>query len=246
MITEKSTPTAPGPHFSEASFDFLEELEHRNNREWFLEHKPTYEIELKERMLRIADAINAGLAEIAPEHVRAPNKAVMRIYRDVRFARDKTPYKTHVAAFWPRQGLEKTGGAGFFVQIGVHGVMVAAGSYTPAAPQLFAIREYLLGHHEHMRSVLSAVQRTGLADPLAGNPLIRSPKGFDPEHPAADLLRNRHWALTSNLPGNAALGANLTALVIERFRAMTPLVNLLNIPLAESTPLQREASTGRR
>ncbi|WP_198418545.1 DUF2461 domain-containing protein [Cryobacterium frigoriphilum] len=235
-----------GPHLSEASFDFLEELEHRNNREWFLEHKSTYELELKDRMLLIADAISAGLAEFAPEHVRPPAKAVMRIYRDVRFARDKTPYKTHVAAFWPRQGLEKTGGAGYFVQIGVHGVMIAAGSYLPAAPQLFAIREYLLEHHTQMRRVLSAVERTGLAEPLDGHRLIRSPKGFDAEHPAVDLLRNRQWAVTANLPGDAALGVDFTALVIERFRAMTPLVNLLNVPLAEVTPLQREATAGRR
>ena len=246
-MSDTSDDQAPtGPHLSEASFDFLEELEHRNNREWFLENKPTYDIELRERMLRVADAINAGLADFAPEHIRPPAKAVMRIYRDVRFARDKTPYKTHLAAFWPRQGLEKTGGAGYFVQIGVNGVMVAAGSYTPAAPQLFAIREYLLEHHERMRTVLSAVERTGLAEPLEGNRLIRSPKGFDPEHPAADLLRNRQWAVIANLPGDAALGADFTALLIDRFRAMAPLVNELNIPLAGVTPLQREATAGRR
>ena len=127
-----------------------------------------------------------------------------------------------------------------------HGVMIAAGSYLPAAPQLFAIREYLLEHHERMRTVLSAVERTGLAEPLEGNRLIRSPKGFDPEHPAADLLRNRQWAVIANLPGDAALGADFTALLIDRFRAMAPLVNELNIPLAGVTPLQREATAGRR
>ncbi|TFC51221.1 DUF2461 family protein [Cryobacterium sp. TmT2-59] len=80
-----------GPHFSEQTFDFLEELEHRNNREWFEEHKPTYELELKKRMLAVAEAVNVSLAEFAPNHLRPPNKAMMRIYRDVRFSHDKTP-----------------------------------------------------------------------------------------------------------------------------------------------------------
>lgn len=235
-----------GPHFSEQTFDFLEELEHRNNREWFEEHKPLYEVELKARMLAVIEAINAGLAEFAPRHLRPPNKAMMRIYRDVRFSHDKTPYKTHLAAFWPRQGLEKTGGAGFFVQVGVQSVMVAGGSWGPAPQQLRAIRDYLLEHHGQVRSVLSDVSRTGLAEPLAGNPLVRAPRGFPADHPAVDLLQNRSWALTNHLPGAAALGEDFTDLVLERFRAFAPLVDVLNVPLSTVTPLQREAETGRR
>lgn len=235
-----------GPHFSEQAFDFLEELEHRNNREWFEEHKPVYEIELKARMLAVIEAINIGLGEFAPHHLRPPNKAMMRIYRDVRFSHDKTPYKTHLAAFWPRQGLEKSGGAGFFVQVGVQSVMVAGGSWGPGPQQLRAIREYLLEHHRVMRGVLADVSRTGLADPLAGNPLVRAPKGFPADHAAVDLLQNRSWAMTGFLPGAAALGEDFTQLVLERFRALAPLVDLLNVPLASVTPLQRAAATGRR
>ncbi|TFD18206.1 MULTISPECIES: DUF2461 family protein [unclassified Cryobacterium] len=61
-----------------------------------------------------------------------------------------------------------------------------------------------------MRGVLADVSRTGLADPLDGNPLIRAPKGFPAEHPAADLLQNRSWALTGTLPGAVALGEDFT------------------------------------
>ncbi|MCY7289909.1 MAG: DUF2461 domain-containing protein, partial [Cryobacterium sp.] len=110
------------PHFSAAAFDFLDELEHRHNRDWFLEHKPVYELELKARMLAVIESINASLADFANDYIRPPNKAMLRIYRDVRFATDKTPYKTQLSAFWPRQGLEKVGGAGYFLQVGVHDV----------------------------------------------------------------------------------------------------------------------------
>lgn len=235
-----------GPHFNEQAFDFLEELEHRNNRDWFEEHKPSYERELKARMLEVIDAVNARLADFAPDHIRPSSKAMLRIYRDVRFSNDKTPYKTHLAASWPRQGLEKTGGAGFFLQVGVHGVMVAGGSYSPGPPQLLAIRRHLLEHHARLRALLAEESLVRLTEPLDGHPLIRSPKGFPADHPAADLLLNRRWALFSNLPGAAALGDGFIDLVIERFRAIAPIVDFLNVPLAAVTPLEREAATGLR
>lgn len=235
-----------GPHFSEQAFDFLEELEHRNNRAWFEENKPTYETELKARMLEVIAAINSGLAGFAPDYLRPPPKAMLRIYRDVRFSNDKTPYKTHLAASWPRQGLEKAGGAGFFLQVGVHGVMVAGGAYSPGAPQLRAIREYLLENHDRMRAVLADAALTEVAEPFDGRPLLRAPRGFPAEHPADDLLRVRSWAQFSLLPGDVALGDDLVDTVVSRFRALATFVDLLNVPLATATPLAEEAASGRR
>jgi uncharacterized protein (TIGR02453 family) len=197
-------------------------------------------------MLEVIAAVNIRLAEFAPDYLRPPAKAMLRIYRDVRFSNDKTPYKTHLAASWPRQGLEKVGGAGFFLQVGVHGVMVAAGAYSPGSPQLRAIREYLLDHHDDMRAVLAGAALTGVAEPFDGHPLLRAPRGFDPEHPAADLLRVRSWAQFALLPGDAALRADLVEVVVERFRALAGFVELLNTVLAAATPLAVEATTGRR
>lgn len=235
-----------GPHFSEQTFDFLEELEHRNNREWFQEHKPVYEAELKAPMLEVIDAINVRLGEFAPDYRRPAAKAMLRIYRDVRFSNDKTPYKTHLAASWPRQGLEKSGGAGFFLQVGVHGVMVAGGAYSPGPDQLRAIREHLLEHHDQMRAVLADATLTRLAEPFDGRPLVRAPRGFPVEHPAADLLRVRSWAQFARLPGDAALQEDFVDVVVERFRALAEFVDRLNVILAAATPLAVENATGRR
>jgi uncharacterized protein (TIGR02453 family) len=235
-----------GPHFSEQAFDFLEELEHRNNREWFQEHKAVYESELKAPMLVVIDAINARLGDFAPDYLRPPPKAMLRIYRDVRFSTDKTPYKTHLAASWPRQGLEKTGGAGFFLQVGVHGVMVAGGAYSPAPEQLRALREHLIDHHDQVRQVLADPVLTRLVEPFDGRPLLRAPRGFPAEHPAADLLRVRSWAHFARLPGDIALQDGLVDAVVDRFRALAPFVDLLNVVLAAATPLALESSTGRR
>ncbi|MDJ0350195.1 DUF2461 domain-containing protein [Cryobacterium sp. PH29-G1] len=234
------------PHFSAQTFDFLDELEHRNEREWFEAHKPTYEVELKQCMLTVIDALNDAMGDFAGDHVRPSKKAMLRIYRDVRFSKDKTPYKTHLAASWPRHGLEKTGGAGYFLQVGVHGVMVAGGAYAPQAPQLRAIRDYILDHHVELRALLAAPALRTLAEPLEGNKLSRPPRGFPIDHPAADLLLNRSWALLAMLPGDVALEENFIDLVVERFRALQPLIDFLNIPLATATPLEQEAATGRR
>jgi uncharacterized protein (TIGR02453 family) len=235
-----------GAFFSEEAFDFLEELEHRNNREWFLEHKSVYEAELKAPMLAVIDAVNGRLAGIAPEYVRPPAKAMLRIYRDVRFSNDKTPYKTHLAASWPKQGFEKTGGAGFFLQVGVHGVMVAGGAYSPGPEQLRAIREYLLEHHDEVRAVLTGTALARVAEPFDGRPLLRSPRGFPAEHPAADLLRMRSWAQFARLPGDAALDEDFVDAVAERMLALTAFVELLNGVLTSATPLAVESASGRR
>jgi uncharacterized protein (TIGR02453 family) len=197
-------------------------------------------------MLAVIESLNLVMGNFAGDYIRPSKKAMLRIYRDVRFSHRKTPYKTHLAASWPRQGLEKAGGAGLFLQVGVHGVMVAGGAYSPQPPQLRAIRNYVLGHHVTLRFLLATPELTKLAEPFGGNKLTRPPRGFPIDHPAGDLLLNRSWALVSHLPGEVALDGNFTDLAIERFRAIQPVVDFLNIPLATATPLEQEAAVGRR
>src|ERR1019366_5975707 len=101
-------------HFTPEALKFLRGLARHNDRAWFDLRKAIYEREIKAPMLALIDEVNAELVKFAPDHVRPPHKAMMRIYRDTRFAVDKRPYKTNVAACWLRAGLEKTSGAGFY------------------------------------------------------------------------------------------------------------------------------------
>ena len=89
-------------------------------------------------------------------HVRPPQKIIMRIYRDIRFSKDKRPYKTHVSAWWVRDGLQKTSGAGFYFSVNPEEVVIAAGVYMPEREQLLAIRRYLADHHAEFRAVMKA------------------------------------------------------------------------------------------
>ena len=100
---------------------FLKGLKRNNDREWFNARKDVYETELKAPMLALIGEINGGLAGFAPVHVRPPEKCMMRIYRDIRFSNDKRPYKTHMAAWWARQGMEKTSGGGFYLHVSADG-----------------------------------------------------------------------------------------------------------------------------
>ena len=96
------------PHFSPEALKFLRGLKRNNDREWFEARKPTYESELKAPLLGVIAAINDAMHDFAPHHIRPAQKIAMRIYRDIRFSPNKAPYKTQVAGWWAREGLEKT------------------------------------------------------------------------------------------------------------------------------------------
>ena len=232
------------PHFSPESMKFLRGLARHNDREWFNARKPVYESELKEPMLSVIAAINRALEGFAPAHVRSPQKTMMRIYRDTRFSKEKIPYKTHLSAWWAREGLEKTSGGGFYLQVSPQEVLVAAGCYMPERDQLLAIRRYLLDHHEEFRALVADKKLARLSVPFAGLSLSRAPKGFPAEHPALDLILCRQWGVSATLPAEVALAPSLVKTVVERFRAMTPLVDFLNTPLVSSLKKAGPASFG--
>jgi uncharacterized protein (TIGR02453 family) len=231
-------------HFSPESMKFLRGLAKHNDREWFNRRKAIYERELKEPMLAVIGGINRALERFAPEHVRPAQKAMMRIYRDTRFSKEKIPYKTHLAAWWARDGLEKTSGGGFYLQVSPQEVMVAGGCYMPEKDQLTAIRRYLVDHHEEFRTLLADAKLAQLAQPFEGLSLTRAPKGFPADHPAIDLLLRRQWGVSSTLPGEVALHPSLVEAVVERLGAMAPLVKFLNAPLVWSADQPRAVSFG--
>ena len=90
--------------FPAEGLEFFRQLKKNNQREWFQPRKAIFDEQIKAPMLELVDAINEQLIEFAPEHVTDPDKALYRIYRDTRFSKDKTPYKDHIAANFPRRG----------------------------------------------------------------------------------------------------------------------------------------------
>jgi len=233
-MTAKSNKPAlrvSAPYFRPEGLGFLRNLARHNDREWFTPRKATFEAELKEPMLAIIRKVTDAMAVFAPDFVRPAEKCLFRIYRDTRFSADKKPYKSHVAAWWAHQGLEKTSGAGYYFHISAKEVVIAAGAYMPEKDQLAAIRNWLLEHHTEFRKVLQTAALRKAFVEFEGNALTRPPKGFPKEHPAMDLIRCRQWGLAATLPAAVALEANFAATLIRHFRLAAPVVNALNTPI---------------
>ena len=219
-------------HFSDRSLKFLASLKRHNQREWFQPRKAIYEQELKTPLLDVIGEVNAAMQRFAPEHVRDPARCAMRIYRDIRFSKNKLPYKTNVAAWWARSGLEKTSGGGFYFELNTEGITCAAGVYLPDKEQTLAIRRMLLERHAEYRKLIAAkALRTAALVEFDGLRMTRAPKGFPAHHAADDLLRQRQWGVAAHLPVAAALGPDLVRQITACFKAAAPLVNLLNSPL---------------
>lgn len=233
-VKQKPTPSAAVPYIRPEGMAFLRNLARHNDREWFTPRKAVFEAELKEPMLAIVRKVTDAMIDFAPNHVRPAEKSLFRIYRDTRFSNDKRPYKTHVAAWWSHQGLEKTSGAGYYFHISPKEVIVAAGAYMPEKEQLAAIRNWLLDNHAEFRKLLSRPALRKVFVEFEGNALSRPPKGFPKDHPAIDLIQYKQWGLSAALPAETALKPDLAATIIRYFRLAAPMVDALNTPIAAS------------
>ena len=217
---------------------FLRSLKRNNRREWFQQRKHLYERHVKEPMLELIAALNRDLAKYAPDFVTEPKKALFRIYRDTRFSKDKTPYKTHAAASFSRRGSTGLGTGGFYFSVSHDQVEVAGGIYHPLPDTMLAVRQHIAGHHEEMRRILATQKVRKLLGNLQGDELTRAPKGFDPAHPGLDLIKKKDWILDVTMDAKMANSPALYREIAERFRAMAPLIDYLNRPLLRRKPVR--------
>ena len=211
---------------------FLRGLKKHNTREWFQPRKETYEQKVRGPMLELVTALMQRLADFAPDYVADPNKAIYRIYRDTRFSKDKTPYKTHIAAIFKHRDLEKHSGAGFYFSVAPEEIEVGGGVYMPLPEHLLAIRNYLAENHEEFRRIAAARDVRRLFGEVTGDSLSRVPKGFAADHPAADLLQMKQFLLFRTLEGSLATTPKLFREMLSRFQVMSPFLEFLNRPLS--------------
>jgi uncharacterized protein (TIGR02453 family) len=182
---------SPFDGFPPETLRFLRLLKRNNNREWFNRNKATYEDKVKQPMIELVTALGSAVAGFAPEMVTDPKRAIFRIYRDTRFSPDKTPYKTHVAAHFTAG--DKNCSASLYFHLDPDQVLVAGGTYMPPPPALRLIRNYVALHADELRAILREPKFKKVYDGLQGESLTRAPKGFPPDHPDLDLLKNKHF-----------------------------------------------------
>ncbi len=187
------------PGFPPETLQFLRDLKANNNRDWFQPRKAAYEECVKAPMIECVQALGEELSDFGNALVTAPDKAIYRIYRDVRFSKDKSPYKTHVAAVFSPQGRDKHVAAGLYFHFSPDELLVGGGIYAPGSQELLAIRRMIAADHKKLRTILNERTFRSRFGEMSGERLKRVPKGFAPDHPAADLLLYKQFLAGAQL-----------------------------------------------
>ncbi|MEM6295685.1 MAG: DUF2461 domain-containing protein [Myxococcota bacterium] len=210
--------------FGPRLIEFLVELGMNNDKAWFTENKGQYEAAVREPARAFIRTMGPGLAAISSEFVANDKKvggSLMRVYRDVRFSKDKTPYKTNVGIHFRHKVGKDAHAPGLYVHIAPGQHFVGVGMWRPDKDALAAIRKRIV---EDTDAWIAATQSTPFSDrfELGGESLSRPPKGFDKEHPMlADLKRKDHIAI-STVDEGMMLGDGIVDHILGLFEAASP------------------------
>lgn len=217
------------PGFSLGLLHFLNDLSKNNKRDWFEANKSRYETELLEPSLAFITAMEGPLQKISP-HFRAVSKksggSLMRIYRDVRFSKDKRPYKTNVGIHFRHERGKDVHAPGFYFHIDPDEVFVGAGIWHPESKSLGKIRKAI---HKDPTGWKKAQAGKAFRDrfELTGESLVRPPKGYDAEHPLIDDLKRKDHIGLHRLDHDALFEPDLVKQTTATFRAAKPYMSFL-------------------
>jgi len=223
--------------FSTATLTFLRGLKRHNDRAWFEAHRAEYEADVKQPMRELIEEMDIRLTRFAPEIIGEPKRSMFRIYRDIRFSPDKSPYKTHASCwFYHRDGSRAVGreagggaGAGLYFRIAPGDSFVGGGMWMPPRDALLKVRDAIAEDPKRIAKIATdrrVVRRFGgLSDEAV---LRRVPRGFAPDHPAARWLKFQSFVMGRSLTDAQAVSPRLPALVEADCRLMLPLVRWIN------------------
>lgn len=219
----------PFDGFPEEGIAFLRKLKKNNNREWFERHKGDYENFVKLPMQSLIVALQPHFARFAPEFDLNPKRSIFRIYRDIRFSADKTPYKTHVAAHFVLRGKPKGFvGSGYYLHIEPGEAFIGGGIYIPDGDQLKKIRKAIADRPDEFLSLVGNSRFKKLFAPFEWDKLQRVPKGYDENNPMAEWLKYKQFFVGVSWKETKSFKASFVEEVAEICEAAAPLVRFLN------------------
>ncbi len=216
-------------HFKPELFEFLKELADNNRREWFQANKERYQQLIQQPMLGFISAFSEPLAGISRAIVAKPRPtggSMLRVYRDVRFSKDKRPYKTNVGAFFRHRQGRDIHAPGFYLHLEPGEVFAAAGVWHPDRDALARFRAAIV---EDPAAWTAAIGDPGFVanHVLDGASLKRAPRGFDPEHPLIDDLKRKDFVSVQPFSEAHACRDDFLELFTASCRAATPLMEFL-------------------
>lgn len=206
---------------TKAELDFLSELKLNNNREWFTDNKKRFEKHNNEAKMFFNE-----IAELLGKQDSIDQVQIFRIYRDVRFSKDKAPYKNHFSVHFSRSKPMLRGG--YYLHIEPGGSFVGGGFWDPNSEDLNRIRKEFEMDDEEIRSITADSNFTKYFGALKGDELKTAPKGFDKAHPAIDLIRKKQYLVTRPFSDKEVLSPNFKQEVLDTFHAMRPFFDYMS------------------
>lgn len=200
---------------------FLTNLKKNNTREWFAEHKAEY----KGHEV-IAKSFFAALQDKLNEHDEIEKLKMFRIYRDVRFSKDKTPYQPHFAGSFSRAGAKLRGG--YYLRVRPGESFIATGFWMPEKEDLYRIRKEIELDASDFKDIFNSKKLKSVWGELEGEALKTAPKGFDKEHPEIELLRKKSFVFTRNFTDAEVIASDFLDTINNAFIAIRPFFDLMS------------------
>lgn len=222
--------------FGPETVAFLRDLQNNNNRDWFNANKSRYEEQVLDVALRFIQSMQEPLAEFAPRFTAVPKRmggSLMRVYRDTRFSKIKTPYKTNIGIQFRHEMARDVHAPGYYVHIDPDQVFLGVGMWRPASDALQGVRRRIAEkpvEWERARDDKVFVRHFA----LGGESLTRPPRGFDKDHPQIADIKRKDFIAIKNMTLDDALGPRFQQKVETTFKAAAPYMKFLckavNVP----------------
>jgi uncharacterized protein (TIGR02453 family) len=211
-----------------STIDFLAKLEKNNNKPWFDKHRDDYAV-AKEDFEAMITELYAGMTELEPAmEGHKPKDAIFRIFRDVRFSKDKTPYKAHFSAYMSRAG-RKAPDAGYYLHIQPGGKsFLAGGLWMPEGPLLKATRQEIDYNFDEFKKILGNAAFKKEFKKLEGEELKTLPAGYTADNPAIDYLKKKSFMVSTPIADKDITSKQFVPKILKLTRLMKPLVDFLN------------------
>jgi uncharacterized protein (TIGR02453 family) len=210
-----------------STLGFLKKLKKNNNREWFNENKHLYldakadfEIFVYE-LIREVSLFDDSIALLEPKD------CIFRIYKDVRFSKDKNPYKTNLGAVI-QQGGKKSPLAGFYFHVQPGEMFIASGVWMPDAERLLKIRRAIAGNYKEFVSIVKSKEFVRNFKDIEGDKLKTAPKGFDKEHPGAEYLKLKSFVAYRSIDEDEVFKKDIIKKAAKMFKSLQPFNEFLN------------------
>ncbi|MGO4905754.1 DUF2461 domain-containing protein [Flavobacterium sp. W20_MBD1_R3] len=215
---------------SKDTLQFLDDLKANNNRDWFLENKKRYEIFKKDYQQLVADLLDAMKPMDPSLEMLEVKNCTFRINRDIRFSKDKTPYKSHLG-IWLSAGAKGLNRSGYYIHLEKGASFIAGGLYCPESEDLKKMRKEIAFFYEDLEAILvekNFKNEFNDFDRNEKNTLKNPPRGYEKEHPAIDLLKLKSFESSQKIEFSAAAKKDFVAVMSKKLIALKPLNDFIN------------------